>query len=285
MVVSLTNSGAQCSLWIGKTPPYQEHRLGLIGHYFASDATAGAALLRAACAELQRQRCTLAVGPMDGSTWQRYRFITERGGEPVFFLEPDNRDDWPLHFTSQGFVPLARYCSAITDRIQVNEPRIEHLAASLFSQGFSIRAIASDRFEEELSGIFTLALASFAGNFLYTPISEDEFLSQYRGIRTFIRPELTLIAENRGEVAGFLFALPDPNRTDTFIVKTLAVHPRFRGRGLGSVLLLHVNRVACGLGFRRSIHALMHEENVSTHISERQAVVFRRYTLFARPLA
>ena len=41
----------------------------------------------------------MAVGPMDGSTWRRYRFITERGAEPAFFLETYNPDVWPLNFT------------------------------------------------------------------------------------------------------------------------------------------------------------------------------------------
>ena len=36
-----------------------------------------------------------AVGPLDGSTWRRYRLVTERGVEPPFFMEPDNPDDWP----------------------------------------------------------------------------------------------------------------------------------------------------------------------------------------------
>ena len=57
---------------------------------------------------LAAERCTIAIGPVDGNTWQRYRLITEPGTEPPFFLEPDNPDAWPGQFTAAGFTPLAQ---------------------------------------------------------------------------------------------------------------------------------------------------------------------------------
>jgi hypothetical protein len=39
------------------------------------------------------------------------------------------------------------------------------------------------------------------------------------------------------------------------------------------------------MGFRRAIHALMHETNVSRRLSDRYARTMRRYALFSRPLA
>src|SRR5512134_3810448 len=86
---------ARCSLWWTRTPALLGHRVGLIGHYAAPAAAPGAGLLDRACHELAARGCSVAVGPMDGSAWRRYRLITERGTEPTFFLEPDNPDDWP----------------------------------------------------------------------------------------------------------------------------------------------------------------------------------------------
>jgi hypothetical protein len=43
-------------------------------------------------------------------------------------------------------------------------------------------------------------------------------------------------------------------------------------------------RKARALGFRRAIHALIHESNVSGRISARTAQTMRRYALFAKPL-
>src|ERR1043166_31608 len=77
---------ARCSLWWRRTPSLARHRVGLIGHYAASLPEAAGVLLERACGELASVGCTLAVGPMDGSSWRRYRFVTRFGTEPPFFL-------------------------------------------------------------------------------------------------------------------------------------------------------------------------------------------------------
>jgi GNAT superfamily N-acetyltransferase len=281
---------ARCGLWFSQTPPYPGHRLGLVGHYFADSMEAGRAVLRAACSRLAEENRTLAVGPMDGNTWQRYRLITERGSEPVFFLEPDNPDDWPGHFLAEAFAPLARYHSSLTTRLQERDPRREGALERLAERGISLRKLDVGHFDDELRRIHELSLLSFAGNFLYTPISESDFLSQYAPIRPFVRPDLVLLAEQEGRLVGFLFAVEDVLQArrgqpiDTAIIKTMAVHPELGGLGLGGYLMDRAHQEMHECGCRRAIHALMHESNFSGRISRHTAQVIRRYTLFARPL-
>jgi GNAT superfamily N-acetyltransferase len=282
---------ARCALWWDQTPPYVHHRLGLMGHYFARDAVAGVELLCQGCAELAARGCTLAVGPMDGSTWQRYRLITERGTEPLFFLEPDNPDDWPLHFTTAGFSPLAQYYSAATTDLATEDARLPAVAARLEADGVRVRPLRRDRPEEELRVLFALSAESFRDNFLYTPIREQDFLDQYQRLWPVVRPEFVFLAEQGSTLVGFLFAVPDylqeklsQRPIDTVIAKTMAVHPDHRGTGLGSLLMARCHEAARRGGFRRVIHALFHEGNHSRKISGHTAHVFRRYTLFARPL-
>src|SRR5947209_5110735 len=78
---------ARCSLWWKGTPG---HGVGLIGHYAAADGESASRLLHLACRKLAERGCTLAIGPMDGSSHRRYRLLSDRGDEPGFFLEPDN---------------------------------------------------------------------------------------------------------------------------------------------------------------------------------------------------
>jgi GNAT superfamily N-acetyltransferase len=280
----------RAALWWRDTPPLEGQRLGLLGHYFAIDADAAATLLSEACAELTDQGCTLAVGPMDGNTWQRYRLVTARGSEPPFFLEPDNPDDWPGHFTANGFTELARYHSALNTDLGREDPRTAATARRVAEAGITLRPLRLDRFEEELQHIHALSLAAFRDNFLYTPISLEDFLTQYSPVRRHVRPELVLLAERDGQLVGYLFALPDLLKVqrcqplDTVILKTVAVHPDHGGIGLGGLLVARVQEAARRLGFRRAIHALIHEANRSGRISGHTAAVFRRYALFARPL-
>jgi GNAT superfamily N-acetyltransferase len=280
----------RCSLWWRNTPPHEGQRVGFIGHFAVVEAAAAQSLLDWAGARLAAEGCTLAIGPVDGNTWQRYRFITERGDEPPFFLEPDNPDDWPALWSAAGFAPLAHYCSSLNASLANADPCLPMLAQKLHDAGFLIRSLEAEHFEEELRRVHALSLISFRANLLYSPISEADFLEQYRDMRRFVRPDMCLLAEKASELAGYMFALPDllqgqrGEPLNTVIVKTMAVHPDHGGIGLGTFLMGRCQEAARQAGFTRAIHALFHESNRSGRISSHTARVFRRYTLFARPL-
>jgi len=283
---------ARCSLWWRDVPPYGAERLGVIGHYGAADASDGTMILEAAAAELARQRCTFAVGPMDGNTWRRYRLVVERGTEPPFFLEPTNPPDWPTHFTAAGFTPLASYYSALNDDLSQRDPRAAAVADRLTGIGVTVRELDVSRFDEELARVYRVSVSSFRDAFLYTPLSQEAFTSQYRAIKPLVRPELVLLAEREGEPVGFSFTVPDALEaargapTRTVIFKTLAILPDRRAySGLGSLMADRTHEAARALGYTRAIHALMHESNFSRAMSNRTGHTIRRYALFARALA
>jgi GNAT superfamily N-acetyltransferase len=281
---------ARCSLWWTRVPTLPGEKLGLIGHYAARNADAASALLVRACERLAAAGCTRALAPIDGNTWRRYRLLTDRGSEPTFFLEPDNPDDWPVHFTTAGFAPFAEYYSYLNDDLSRRTPRTAETAARLAAQNVAVRPLNAARFLDDLRAVYAVSAAAFPQNFLYTPIGEEEFLSMYRGLEAHLRPELVLIAEAGGAPVGYLFAVPDLAQAqrgqpiDTMIAKTLAVRPEFSGGGLGSWLLEEGHKAGQALGFRRCIHALMHQDNRSVRISSHTARATRRYTLFSRPL-
>ena len=280
---------ARASLWWRQVPDHPGQRLGLIGHYAAADPVSAEKLLEVACTELSRQGCTLAVGPMDGNTWRRYRLLTERGNEPPFFLEPDNPDDWPGHFTRAGFHTFARYYSSINDDNSRYRDR-QALLARLETRGYQIRALDGTDLDEELGRLWRLAETGFDGNFLYQPIEEGEFRSLYAPHIGQIRPEMVCINEWHGEPVAFCLAVPNllqaqrGEAIDTLVVKSIAVAPAHRGRGLAAVMLSRVNRSARSLGMTRTIHALMHEDNSSRKLDAPLMRDFRQYALFARTL-
>ena len=212
------------------------------------------------------------------------------GFRAAIFLEPDNPDDWPLHFTENGFVPLATYYSALNTDLSQEDPRLQRTAERLAASGVRIRHLQMDRFEEELRKIYAVSEVSFRKNFLYTPLAEEEFVAQYRQIEKHVRPELIQIAEQEQRPVGFIFTLPDLLQAqrghviDTVIVKTVAVMPDRAHAGLGGYLVGHCQKVARELGYKRAIHALMHESNASRNISGHYATPMRRYTLFAKSL-
>src|SRR5439155_17452832 len=70
---------AQCGCWWTGTALHEGHPVGAMGHYAAADAGWAQTLLSKAGRQLASRGAAIAVGPMDGTTWRRYRFIVNRG--------------------------------------------------------------------------------------------------------------------------------------------------------------------------------------------------------------
>lgn len=278
------------SIWHRVAPELEEYTVGLIGHYAALDVAASDRLLKHACDELAARGCDIAIGPMDGNTLQRYRFITERGEEPPFLLEPDNPDKWPMYWRAQGFQPISHYYSSINTDLSQEDPRIRQITSRMQDAGISIRSMNPNALEDDLRRIYQISAISFRNNFLYVPFTEDEFLALNTPLLQYVDPAQIFIAEREREPVGFMFSIPNllqkqrGEAVDTIIMKTFAVLPGRRYAGLGSLLAARTHRMALESGYKRAIHALMYEENNSLNISNRFSKPFRRYTLFSKEL-
>jgi GNAT superfamily N-acetyltransferase len=286
---------AQCSLWWKLVPPLANHKVGVIGHYAAADNDAACVLLCEAIAQLRANGCTIAIGPMDGNTWRRYRFVTGAGSieppEPEFFLEPANPPEWPAQFVRAGFTPIAEYYSALNSDLGRKDERIEAMSARIDRAGISIRSARGADMRDELERIYAVSRIAFTRNFLYTELPLEAFVAQYRPLLARTEPDLILLAERGTDLVGYLFSIPDFAQAmrgaaiDTIIVKTVAILPDPELRGLGSLLVARGQEAGHRLGFRRAVHALMHENNLSRNISRHYAQTMRQYRLFGMELA
>jgi len=287
---SVDGGTAEALLWWAQTPTLPGEKIGTVGGFQATSGAAASEVLARAVDRLRAETCSLAIGPMDGNTWRRYRFVTDAGTEPPFLLEPTNPPEGPAWWRAAGFAPLAEYYSTATADLATRDARLAGVATRMAAAGVTIRAMDVTRFEEELGRIYDVSVVSFQENYLYTPLPREEFVGQYRAVQAKVRPELVLLAEQAGRPVGYVFAIPDLAQAQrgepvtTVIVKTLAVVPGRTNAGLGALLLDAVHQAAQRLGFKRAIHALMHETNKSRNLSAHYAQMIRRYTLFARRL-
>lgn len=288
--VGCGGGSAAALLWWTHVPLIPGETLGVIGGFQATGAEAAARVLEEACTVLRAKGCTLAVGPMDGNTWRRYRWVTEMGNEPTFFLEPANPSDWPGWWRAAGFGSLAEYYSAASDDLETRDVRLGEAASRVGNAGIVLRSLNPAQFEAELDRIYDVSVVSFRENYLYTPLPRADFIAQYRAVQPLVRPELVRLAERHGKPVGYMFALPDQAQAQrgqpvtNVIMKTIAVLPEYGGLGLGGLMFAEVHAAAKALGFKRAIHALMHENNKSRKMSAHYAKIIRRYTLFSRRL-
>lgn len=280
---------ASAALWWRDTPALNGARIGAIGNFAADDAQAAGLLLDGASDYFRERGCGIVVGPMNGNTWRRHRFVVESDGRGTFVLEPRNPAEYPGWWEGAGFSVLSRYSSSVIplDGGDAISPAVRN---RLERSGVRVRKLDPARFEDELLLIFSVSLKSFANNFLYTPLEENAFKEAYRKVRERIDPDLVKIAERDGVACGFVFGIPDlealaRGERPALIVKTLAVDPDARCAGLGSLLVDEVHRIGRKKGYEEAIHALQHETNTSLKITGRHhGEVFRRYALFSKPL-
>lgn len=278
---------ARASAWWTTAPPLPGESLGAVGHFASSSGDAARLVLDAACAALRARGVTLAVGPMDGNTWRRYRLVVDAGSEPPFFLEPTNPPEWPRWFVAAGWRVHSEYISSVNDDLARVDPAGATKARAIADRGVTMRELRLADYDAELRRIYAVARVSFAGAYLYTPISEDDFVAQYAAVKPAVVPSLVTIAEHDGIPVGFCFCVPDMNeriagrRLETAVLKTFAVLPGYTG--LGGALAERTHGEAQRLGFTRVIHALMHVSNDrSRALSKRIAREIRRYALFER---
>lgn len=277
------------SAWWSRTPLFRGQRVGFIGHLAANGSQIDA-ILQHACGQLSAHACTLAVGPVDGSTWCNYRLVTEPGRRPPFFLEPQNPIDWPALFSKSGFAPLAHYFSAECRDLGRRDGRVERARARLEAAGVHLRPLRTEALEADFLKIHSLARVAFRDNPLYSEPTVDEFLADCRALAALVSHDFVLLAEHHQRPVGFILALPDllqkqrGEPVDTLIVKTLAALPERGLAGLGQWLLSDVQQRAHAAGYRRAIHALVRDVGHLRRISTRWATPIRRYTLFARAL-
>lgn len=281
---------ARCSVWWRDTVNVDGASTGAIGHYAATDEKSGQAVLDYACRELKNRSCNLAVGPLDGNTWRRYRLITERGDAMPFFLEPDNPDDWPGHFRTSGFRTLASYVSEINPQMAVRQPELGSLRQKFTKLGVSIEPVSETESADDMNGIYDVICESFKDAFLYTKLDQESFQQMYAPLLQQVDPRLLLLARHAGRVVGFVFAPPDylqqayHGRIDTIVIKTIAILPDERYRGLGRLLIVDMLKNALDMRYTTAVSALMQTDNRSQAISSACAGPMRRYELFARSL-
>ena len=336
--------GRACAM-VNPAISYQNNLTGLVGFYECEDnAEASTLLLNAVKQYLTDVGMTYLLGPMNGTTWQKYR-LTLPSQNPPFFLDNYHKPWYHGQFVAAGFEPIAHYSSTkiavankpyeatekglvgwdneargtelgrlhpVNNRMLIplesfrvsgkyrsnkistpNRPfsvtsysRLKAFEADT-SQAITIRPFNMEAFEADLHVIYTVSIASFQENFLYTPLSFETFLAQYLPVKALMNPQFVLIAEDAyAQPVGFVFAVDNlfDKTQKSLIAKTIAVLPSFRSNGLGTVLLEKIHQTALNAGYTAVFHALMFESNVSSKILADGSELYQTYQLMGMPL-
>lgn len=283
------NVVARASIYDNPLLQYGGDHAFSVGNYECADREEYAvALLAHIISQVKTLGGKYLIGPMNGSTWEGYRFLADHDN-PLFFTEPYHHLYYNNQFKQTGFETIAHYYSNIDRGIALDAPEILARERELQGRGVTIRPIDLANFEGEIRRVYDFNLVAFKTNFLYTPISREAFMKKYIQTKAYINPQLTLLAEDaEGNLVGYFFCIHDFYNTESkcLIVKTLARHPGAEWRGLGHVIGNVIYRKAVELGYTSAIHSFIYEQGTSTKLSTHfSGTHYRNYLLYGKHIA
>ena len=258
--------------------------------------------------ELKKESVEILIGPLNGNTWNKYRFVTERYWREPFLMEPVNDVVDVEIFKKIGFVSIAEYFSSIAELndkkyLKNLSEKVEKVKNILNRKrkdnkkfkDFDIRQIKIKTAENQdlhnvLEKIYDLTIKAFKNNFLYSEIDKNTFLQMYEQYEEKLVKKYLKFAYLNDELIGFVFGMPDylemsyKGKVETIILKTIGVLPEFNGCGISYLLIDEFVKDALDDGYKYIIYALMYAGNVSKNIGLLLGEKMRKYELFKKEL-
>jgi hypothetical protein len=89
--------------------------------------------------------------------------------------------------------------------------KVARVGAIAERRGIRVRPIDKKRFNEEMMVFREIYSSAWEKNWGFIPLTDDELCYLGERLKQVVVPELTLIAEDRGEPVGFMGLVPDFN--------------------------------------------------------------------------
>ena len=285
----LTDNGktvARAALFLNENLAFKGQKVACLGSFeCVNNEFYAMSIINEVKIEAQKQNANLLIGPMDGSTWHSYRFCDQPNDNDYFFSEPVHHQYYPGMFKAAGFKPFSKYLASKVDIVNKVPDDILKIQHHFIKQGITLRKIDMDNFSEEVKKIHAFSQKWFRSYFLYTAISEKDFLKKYERLKSRIIDDLVCIAEdNEGEIIGVFFCLPDhfDKNNQRVIGDTLIRDQSTHFKGLGLLMYFKMAQNIKSRGFNQFIHPIMvHDVTQNSVAKSYEGKPYRSYSLFA----
>ena len=255
----------------------------------------------------QKKGCVRLIGPMNLSTNHECGLLIEGFDSPTMVGIPYNPEYYVKHFEKCGLKKAKDLVAFKLDLIKVPD-YLEQAAVKLKRRGhFSIRAFNLKRLDEEISILWNIYNSAWSLNWGFVPMTRKEFEFSIREVKSIIQPEFCLIAEVKGEPAGFSMALPDINqvlmelngrlfpfgwarflwkksRISAYRVPILGVKKKYRRLGIDALFYYETYKLLMGKNIKWCEMSWLLEDNKSILDPMRRigGVVYKRHRIYER---
>ncbi|MBI4822994.1 MAG: N-acetyltransferase [Nitrospirae bacterium] len=161
--------------------------------------------------ELKKHALEVMRGPMNFSTNEECGFLLNGFDLPPMLMTPYNPsyyNDLATSFGMQKSKDLFAYIYDVQDELP---EKVLKVAGFAEKQGISIRPISMKNFGSDMTAFKEIYNSSWHDNWGFIPLTDRELNFMAGRLKPVIVPELSLIAERKGEPIGFMGLLPDYN--------------------------------------------------------------------------
>ena len=278
----------------GRVLAYYREDKGSLGWFEANtESEEVVELLKMAINWLKEKGCTEIVGPVNGSTWNNYRFnLTEEF--PVSLGEPFQPLFYPELWRKAGFVEGVNYFSTTIPKEMFPQKLTweegEHFVRSM---GFSLHHFPENISDETHEKFRLFYNISFQTNPYFEPIELEEFIVlSNKSNQILNRAYSFYVLDEKEEIVSVALSYSDFyfknfSHTNlypipTLVFKTIATNPEYQNKKIGSFMMGLIHGLfAADENLPQIYYMLMHENNITNvkGIEKLNAKAIRKYTL------
>lgn len=189
-------------------------KTGFFGFFESiNDEAVAERLFRSAVEWAKKQGADTIRGPTNFSLNDVAGLLVEGFEEPPFVLMSYNPSYYEQLYRKNGFDMAMRFFAYDVNQDTIRFPKfVNRMEKRLEENNIIIRQINFKEMRKEFGILIDLFNKSWNENWGFIPFSFDEAVGEFSKVKAFAKPDLILIAENKGEPVGFSLALPDINQ-------------------------------------------------------------------------
>lgn len=193
---------------------YHKDNTAFFGFFEAiNDDTVAEHLFQAVSQWVEEQGADKLRGPTNFTLNDVSAVLLDGFNESPFLMMPYNPAYYKELYKKNGFeIAMRFFAYEVTDDTIKFPNFLDKLHKRLKNNDILIRNLDFNEFERDFKIVVDIFNQAWDENWGFTPISFEEALEEFRKVKVFAKQDLLLIAEHKGEPAGFAFALPDINQ-------------------------------------------------------------------------
>jgi GNAT superfamily N-acetyltransferase len=189
-------------------------KTGFFGFFESiNDEAVAERLFRSAVEWAKKQGADTLRGPTSFSLNDVAGLLVEGFEESPFVLMPYNPPYYEQLYRKNGFDMVMRFFAYDVNQDTIRFPNfVNRMEKRLEERNIIIRQVNFRELGREFGILMDLFNKCWNENWGFIPFSFDEAIGEFSKVKAFAKPDLILIAENKGEPVGFTLALPDINQ-------------------------------------------------------------------------